>query len=73
MIIVDKSPWILDAIKDSISWWLVKTTGPMQRIGYGHSNLSYSVLSWIDSDIVNYGLTNDFQEVVREGKWKVCE
>jgi hypothetical protein len=73
IVTVDNSGWILSSIKDSLRWWLIKTIGPMQRIRYvQYSNMSFSMLSWIDSAITDPKLMSDFQRIIHNGRWKIC-
>lgn len=70
-----KLDWKLVQIVDhSISWWIVKTTGPMQRFRYKDSDyplISFSVLSWIDSSLPRYESMTIVQDFIYEGKWKI--
>ncbi len=70
----DRSGWILNSIKSALRWWLIKTTGPMQRIRYKqkYSKMTFSMLFWVDSAIVDPKPIIAFQETICKGKWKIC-
>lgn len=70
---VDRSGWILSSIKDSLRWWLIKTTGSTQRIRYEPTNLSFSVLSWVDCGSVTKDLSNASGHSILDGRWKICQ